>query len=237
MSLVSSAQGMKFRFPLLASVLLLGGCSDSARQTNAVTVQVTSKVAAPSFATGSYPGGGELGIFSMIGPGGQKLTVGDTPERAALLFPKTTDSYSFRQLPPGFEQPYGADGHDNGALGFGAIYYTGANQSPAIAMAMVQERDLTNDQINGTESFYEQQLGRTSAQIAGSVSRYWFWDDATHNQRLMLCAVVDKNDRTKYDLSSAVGDDVVMNALRMDEASAEQDKNGAAASAGSQKTP
>jgi hypothetical protein len=150
-----------------------------------------------------------------------QVAIGDTEDQVTRVFYPPKDAYDFRDLPPGFQQPYRASGFQNKTSGFGAIYY-----DSHLAEATLHEDLLTLEQVNASEAAYEKDpnFGTPFDTERGLGVFYWFWDDADHQQTMMMCAVQDKTDPKKFDLTTAIGDNVVMEALRMNPASAKEDR-------------
>ena len=163
-----------------------------------------------------------------------KVRVGEQTADVKQLFPvPSSNATEFRELPSGFQSPYSAYGfNQESGTSFGTVSYDNV-----IAFAMTTEKGLPDSDVLSTESMYEAAFGRTPETIPGKAepsaakqplpkARYWFWEDKEGGQRFMICAVIskDKNKSGLFDLTCAVGDDVVMTALRMDDQDAFQDR-------------
>ncbi len=165
-------------------------------------------------------------IFLLTPSKDSRLHVGDSPTDASRDFPEPPGAFPFRELPPGFEANYRASGFNaEGGISFGAIYYN--DNGDQIAEAMTHEGGLSEADVDQTESDYATAFDKDPTQtIPGRKVRYWFWQDKDNKQTFMLCAVAsqEKGQSGRYELTAAVGDDVVMKALRMDYADAVQDQ-------------
>ena len=165
--------------------------------------------------------------------GAIELYVGDSEDLAQKFMVPPPNAYPFHDLPPGFpSNSYKADGWDsnNGSVGFGVIYYQpqdrqGQPMESRVALAMFRERGVDEMGIGNREGNYEDAFGQPQKSIPGPKARYWFWEDPDHQQRLMICAVENHKTRGTYDITTVVGDAVVMDALRMSEASAAEDRS------------
>jgi hypothetical protein len=184
-------------------------------------------VEAPSFTPGS-----KLVLFNKPGnPDSDKLSVGDPSTMVDKRFLPDNATVS-RELPKGFDNYTGESFDENGS-GFGVIFYRvpGSDSqggTPEVVMAMKHETGLNKDDVDSTVQAYETSLDSLPTSdklspITGPNSSYYFWDDAEHKQRLMICYVMPRQDSPKLNLTVALGDVSVMNKLRMDPVDAKKD--------------
>jgi hypothetical protein len=156
----------------------------------------------------------ELGLLHNA----KVLRIGDSPDLVTVAFPRPAVAYTFKDLPPGFASPYRAEGYETTRDGFGAIYYQGQ-----LAFAMHREQDVTLEDVAETRKRYEERFGNATTQLTGGRVYYLFWESDEH--RLMICSAKDHADPSRYDLTIAVGDKTVMDALRMNYDDAVRDKD------------
>jgi hypothetical protein len=189
------------------------GCADLPHPQPAAVLAAPKNAPSPSLIRGS-----RLGLIPRRNES-VFLFVGDSQDQVERLYPRPPGSFDFRELPPAFQQPYRADGWETPEVGFGALYY-----ESRLAEAMRSEQNITEQDVLSTEADYQESLGKPSEVFPGVHVMYWFWEDSAHNQRLMICAVQDKRDAKRFDLTTSVGDVVVMDALRMSPAAAREDR-------------
>lgn len=201
--------------------LVLAGCSDISNP--APTALQPKEVADPSMKISS--------VLYLSPPGSEtnKLRVGDPASIVAQTFPEPKSAFITRTLPPGFASHYSAWDYSSTDLSFGVIYFpvpdeNGSGYHDAVALAMTREDGLTNDVVLSTEQQYAADFGPPST-VIGKLVRYWFWSDPDSSQSFMLCAVVSKDSKKAdhFQLTAALGDDVVMKYLHMDIADAKVD--------------
>jgi len=169
-----------------------------------------------------------------------KLRVGDSPEDVARSFPTPPSAFTFRELPAEFasadasKRRYSAFGYGSEGTSFGVIYFFSAPaRADEVAETMTIEDGLPDEEVQATVAEYEHAFDRPADERIPSEMlsppdkvRYWFWEDGDSKQRFMLCAVISKDKKKSglYQLTAAVGDDIVMDALRMDVKDALQDR-------------
>ncbi len=209
---------MRKALAVVGTALLLAGCSDVARVSNAATVRHVTTAPQPDFGRDRH-----LGLLGDRA--NDVLFVGDSEDQAAKFYHPPPSAYAVRELPQGFEPPYHAESWTSGGpLGseskdFGVIYY-----DTKVAMAMFHEMGITATDVNDTEADYEREYGAPQQKVSGNKMHYWFWDDPNTNERLMICAVQDRKDPQRFDLTTAVGNELVMDALRMSPSAANDDR-------------
>lgn len=145
------------------------------------------------------------------------LKVGDSPSDVEKIYPTPAASTSFKELPPGFQAPYRARGYETQHDGLGVIYYDNE-----VALAMHHEENLSSTDVDNETRAYTSLFGNPTSTLSGRQVRYWFWQ--VDQRRLMICATMDQHQKDRYDLTVAVGDSVVMDALRMNRAAASEDQ-------------
>lgn len=147
----------------------------------------------------------------------ERLTVGMSQEDALALFPEPRRSYALNDVPPGFGDGYRARGWESRLESFGILLF-----NDRLVFAMRQFEDMEEPQYEDLVREYETALRETeSTFVAGRHVRYQFWQDGT--QRLMVLAVQRPKDRLNVTVS--MGDNVVMDRLRMSESHARDDAN------------
>ena len=206
--------------------LIVIGCTDSSTTTTATTVSVPVAPVTQAPLTA----GGKLVLFNKPGNAdSDKLSVGDPSTVVDKLFPPGSATVN-RDLPKGLDNNYSGESFDENGSGFGVIYYRGSvsgsdtqGGTPAVVMAMRYEAGLNRADVDSTVLAYETTLGKPTSTILGPITSYKFWEDRDRSQRLMICYVRPRQDSTKLNLTVAVGDDTVMDKLRMDLTEATKD--------------
>ncbi len=206
--------------PIFAVVL--AGCTDLSG--GPVPTEVVVKEVQPPQMKPS-----KLLYISPPGTDSKQLKVGDSQNEVSDDFPEPKSAFIFRSLPPGFASRYSAWGYNTADLSFGVIYFgepdeNGSRFHDKVALAMTKEEGLTEDVVLSTEQQYADDFGMPST-VTGKLVRYWFWSDPQSSQSFMLCAVVSKDSKQAdhFELTAALGDDVVMQYLGMDVAHAKKD--------------
>ena len=202
---------------LAGFALVLAGCGEATRATAAGPVRHVTVAPPPDFARQHH-------LALMGDRDNDVLFVGDTEDQAAKFYHAPASAYAIRELPQGFEAPYHAESWTSTsatiqAKDFGVIYY-----DTKIALAMFHETGITATDVNSTEVDYQHEYGNPTENIAGNKVHYSFWEDPITNERLMICAVQDRKDPERFDLTTAVGNELVMDALRMSSSAANDDK-------------
>ncbi len=195
---------------ILGLAVIAVGCGggDSANKAGSPAPSTVASVAPPSSLAPT-----ELALFE----GPAKVKVGDSADDADKAFPMPPGAFPFKEIPAGFQGDYRARGYDTSRDGFGVILYDNR-----VALAMRREENLTSGEITETFKEYQSAYGDPHDAVLGARIQYWFWE--AEGQRLMLCAVPDSRDSSRIDLTIAVGDHVVMDALRMNIGSAREDR-------------
>lgn len=149
---------------------------------------------------------------------GRRLGVGDPVQEALEFLPAPRKAYAFRELPPGFEEPYRAEGWETDAEGFGVISLDGK-----VVLTLRTQEDASQTLIEETVRAYTRDnRSLPPERVTGQAAESWFFERESH--RLMIAAVKDPNG--KRSLTLALGDVSVMDALRMSPAKALQDRDG-----------
>lgn len=198
------------RKPWLLAALILGGCGGGAQ------VQGPAPAPKPAAAMAVKAPDIEARTHLALIHNGKSLGVGASAEDAEQTFPRPPNASSFKDLPPGFEEPYRARGWETVTQGFGAVFYENR-----IVGAMFHENTLSQTEVDLTLQSYEATFGKAKYAFEGARSRYYFWESRPH--RLMLFALRDK-ETIRYELTLAIGDTVVMDALRMSPVHAREDR-------------
>lgn len=201
---------MIIRLGLFAGCIALSGC-DAGDLTASGTSKPVETVAAPASL--------EPGELALFGPNGQ-IHVGEVQDSVEKVFPAPSTSYGVRDLPPGFHPPYRARGYETVRDGFGALYY-----GDRVAVAMRTDEDVTADQVQVIVDRYKASFGEPKSEFVSDKVSYWFWYRDARAQRLMVCVAKDTVRPNRLDLTQAVGDALVMTALRMSPQAAEEDQS------------
>ena len=197
--------------------LVLAGCGEASHATAANPVRHVTTAPAPDFARDHH--------LALLGDRANDiLFVGDSEDQATKFYHAPPSAYAVRELPQGFEAPYHAESWTSSVTGiqskdFGVIFY-----DTRIALAMFHETGITATDVNQTEADYEKEFGKPTEKISGTKVHYSFWEDPVTNERLMICAVQDRKDAERFDLTNAVGNELVMDALRISVSAANDDK-------------
>src|SRR5437868_4905091 len=95
---------------MLATVCCLAGCgTDLNHVTAAAPAPIKGPVGEPSLQHST-----KLSLkVNPADPASAQILVGDTEDTANKVFIPPKDAYDFRDLPPGFQQPYKAAGFQN----------------------------------------------------------------------------------------------------------------------------
>lgn len=207
---------------LLMGAVLAGGCGEAA---HAPLVEPQPETTAqPAVIPSSLSYDGTLGLLSisakalpedMVIP---SVTVGDSEVQVNQVFKSPANDKS--QVPPALGAGYTAHAFENSSEGFGALYYGGK-----LALAMHRSLSIPNTEVERIQDFYAYRFRRRSDDqhtISDDKIRYWFWNDK--NVRLVLVAVA-KGNTDRYDLTEAIGDYNVMDALRLSPTKAAEDQS------------
>lgn len=138
--------------------------------------------------------------------GERVVHVGMTPDDAFRVFDDARKGGIIdEQLPPGLKSPFRARSLESAGRGFGVIAY-----DDKVVMAMSQEERQNEEALESAVFRHQEMLGAElqPKRFEGNRVSYWFWEK--DGQRLMICAF--KTDKG-VDLTIAMGDDKVMDAL------------------------
>ena len=191
---------------LLGLVAVLAGCQTAepvAQQP--IPIVVPRKVAAVGRPRSTTPT-----KIALVVRRGLPITVGfGAPNKAFDPFrdPKIFVS-EFNDLPARFEYPYTARTWEAGKMGLGEILYDGD-----LVGAVYHQDQAKQERIDEIVAAHKDQLDgrRPDRLITSRRVTYWFWQIDT--QRLMICAY--QKDQKGIELTVAMGDEVVMDALGM----------------------
>ena len=143
---------------------------------------------------------------------GRKLEIGADESALREVFPKPEGAYEFNDLPSVLRGSFESTGWEGRNEGFGAILYGG---KVALAMRQFYEIDGARfDELFRTLQNANRGVTRTNAE--GRNAEFWFWESGS--QILMALRRGVKGNR--YDLTIALGDKAVMDALEMTPAKA-----------------
>jgi hypothetical protein len=143
------------------------------------------------------------------------IYVGDSWTDAQSAVPEPKDAVTFADLPARFEKPYQGRGWEGATQGFGVILY-----KDVIASAMLQNERATLEEYTTSTNWYDENLPKAQAEmvISGDL-KYRFWE--FDGQRVMVLAQSKPNGTMR--LTTAIGDDRVMDALGITPAAARHD--------------
>ncbi len=156
------------------------------------------------------------------------IQLGDSSDDVDKIFTSPTGSYTFKDLPPGFEKGYTSKGYENSKESFGAIFFDNE-----LALAMIRRENVDPALISDVVDKYSkanppkrtidrQEPPTEFLSVMGESIQYWFWEK--DGQRLMICSAPDPKSSKTRDLTIAMGDQNPMNALRMGLVYAQNDR-------------
>lgn len=193
-------------FLSLASVLLLGGCSASGgslpQANNGTQVQAPAEQALSPAAI-LFPKEDPHLTMRMLEA---EVKLGLNLEEAKKLLPRPGRSFPIQEIPEGLDGQFDVTGWEQGPLSIGMISAKGR-----VALFLeIQERA---DQDSALERVAEisERHGLPSTTVTQGPTRYWFWE--APSERIMVCLTPSGGGR--FSLSSALGNPVLMTALRM----------------------
>lgn len=146
-----------------------------------------------------------------------RFSVNDSVEEALRLYERPTKAYDIRELPEPLANEKGlrAAGWAKGGDGYGLIV---SNDKVIAAVATRAGRNRTD--VDAAVSAYEELFSSVgSAPLEGNTAKYWFFEDGSH--RLMICGA--KTRKGDWTFTLALGEQWVMDRLRMDKTSALED--------------
>lgn len=146
------------------------------------------------------------------------VTVGMRVTEAFDIFRDAREGgFEDERLPAGFAPPYRARSWETSQRGFGVISY-----QDVVAAAMYQERDCPLDRLGDYVDLHTRRMNRSpDRQIFSKHLNYYFWEE--DGQRLMILGF-QKPGGSGVQLTMAMGDTVVMDAIGASIASAEREK-------------
>lgn len=150
-------------------------------------------------------------------PGDKTVTIGTGAEVMREIFPKPDGATEIRQRPPEFTEEYLSRGWETEDEAVGWVSYSGQVVLILHTLHSLEEADLKKDHVERYTRYFS---GIEPTVIQGKSARFWFWQDGSH--RFMICA--GKSRRGGIDVTLAIGDTAVMDALRMMPSKAEFDK-------------
>lgn len=145
----------------------------------------------------------------------QKLYLGDEQDRLYRVFAPPPGAYDVGEAPYGWpELGFRSIGWEKGTEGFGALL---VHERVGLAMFSMERTDERAFQARASE--YAIDLAKLPTTIDGRWAKYRFWHE--DGQTFMLCFT--QTPRLGGRLTEAVGDDALMEGLRMGEELARQD--------------
>lgn len=202
-------------FLSLAAFLLLAGCSDSGSgspsQSKDGVQALPPAEQALSPAAILFPKEEPHLTLRMLEA---DVQIGLNLEEAKKLLPRPGRSFPIQEIPEGLDGQFDVTGWEQGPLSIGMISAKGR-----VALFLeIQERA---DQDSALERVAEisDRHGLPAAAVAQGTTRYWFWE--APGERIMVCLTPSGGGR--FSLSSALGNPVLMTALRMSPQLAQED--------------
>jgi hypothetical protein len=150
----------------------------------------------------------------------ESVRVGDEWSHAKQVFPEPPKGgYQIREMPTRFGKGYSANGWESvNGEGFGVISFEGS-----VVAAMTQETGVDERRVSDVVALHRKNTNElTPLTIVGRSVRYWFWSSLDGKQRLMICAA---NLNNKTNLTVAMGDSEVLEALGISPADARRDQS------------
>ncbi len=144
----------------------------------------------------------------------QLVGIGAKLDDAMNVYPKPQRAFYFTDLPSQLGAQFTAKGWETASEAFGVIL-----QGDRVALAMETHENADQARLEGILQTYQANFGPESRRIAGAKVSYWFWQSG--RERLMLVSCQDR--KGLMAVSVVVGDDALMDALRMDCPSAQAD--------------
>lgn len=138
---------------------------------------------------------------------GNELAVGDAAERVSEIFPLARGAYSFSDAPAMLGEGFEAKGWETSTEGFGAILSAGK-----VALAMRQFPGVDRTRADDLQAALVRANGDLRPEIISGRNvefRFWVAGEAT----LMFLRTAVKADQ--FDVTEALGDTRLMNALGM----------------------
>ncbi len=209
---------MKLLLPVLVLVLAGCGASNEASEPDKTQTTAVAKVESPRT---MFPT--EIALVRK----GRKVSVGDKPDEAfQLLLDGRSGGFTSERLPAGFETPYVVRAWEGADDGFGLVAFSGK-----VVCAMYQETRATQDRANEVRQAHQELMKELQPEIiSGDKVTYYFWNvDVTNaegvlegRQRMMI--MVFQTGPSSVFLTTAIGDEKVMDGLGMSSAQARTDQ-------------
>lgn len=183
------------------TLLTISGCGSN------VAPGQASVVIKPVDVQVRLPAGGNQSALALFN-GEVALRVGDPVKTAFEIFPKPPGAYEGTDLPQQVGgKDYKALYWDSGPLSFGVIL-----TDERVVMAQEITENATAKMVDDEVSVYRKAIYMVEPKtIVGTEASYWFWELGT--QRLMICKATDY--KSRITLTTALGDENMMNVLRM----------------------
>lgn len=148
------------------------------------------------------------------------VRVGMKQDEAFAIFAQPPNSYQKTDLPESIEAPYEANCWQSNDEGFGTILYEGKVVTATDILDKKSEERLQQNLKQYTDAFgapqyFDEHNRPTPGFLDGKYVRYWFWQSGQDNtgDLLMICATEGKPG--KLSITTAVGWEPAMEALRM----------------------
>ncbi len=205
---------MKNLWPLAIGMLVLGGCSTQEITPIAPPARLSATLDPsdlPDLETRS-----DLELFSSNRESASVVRIGTDLDRALAAFPRPGGAHDFSDLPSTLPTEFSARGWETANEGFGVILYN-ARVASAVHELRRTDRAMLDELVERYNKAIPEKYQITP--LAGARIRYWFWEDG--RRRLMICGVDTPKDG--YSVTVALGDRVVLDALRMSPATATAD--------------
>ena len=147
--------------------------------------------------------------------GDNRLHVHASEEDAFRVFPRPKGAFDFFEEPPIEGDNYIAKGWQSNIEAFGILLIRNK-----LVLALHTLDNADQETLTDKLKVYEEAFDPIKADVVpGDSAQYWFWESG--QVRLMICMSRDANSRSQ--LVTALGDNEVMNALRMSRTAASQD--------------
>lgn len=152
--------------------------------------------------------------LSLVG-GGASVRLGQKDDSALVgEFQKPERAVNLTELPPGFGDGFQALGWETAERTVSLVSKDGA-----VVLALDTRGGLDSDRAERIVGDYIRAHGEPTSRVSSESADYWFWQDL--GVRLMVCRYRCR--QSGETVTAAVGLTVLMDALRMDEASAQRD--------------
>ncbi|MDI9641451.1 hypothetical protein QPK87_07250 [Kamptonema cortianum] len=163
---------------------------------------------------------GALSTHLHLRSGLDRIQIGQNPSSCFVgSYAKPTRATPINELPPGFDEGFDAAGWESISRTVSVV-----SKDFAIVLAIDIQSELKPEQAKEIEDDYTLRFSGSSTSIKTEKTTYHFWQD--RSVRLMMCQYTMPNG--KIVLTTALGLNHLMDALRMEPDLAQQDADAAA---------